>query len=200
MSSTLAAPCVCTNQGSKFIENTTPTAGDSSTNVERTPVTKSEARVLTHSQLYPGTVAPVAPRPPMPRSEIDRLSPKIGPENTLQPIPAAVVSKQHKQLNSSAKWTPLTKSEARALIQSQLFPDTAPPFVLPPERRNMPRSEINRLSHKIGRENTLQRTLRRIPASVVPSPETPDQRILHAHRRKSYTASDQLERDTTPLW
>lgn len=101
----------------------------------------------------------------------------------------------------TAKWSPLTKSEARALIQSQRYPGTAPPFVLPPERRSMPRSEINRLSRKIGHENTLQRTHHPISEVVVPAPATPDQRILHACRRKSYTApSDQFERDTTPLW
>ncbi|KAF8134683.1 hypothetical protein K438DRAFT_1787162 [Mycena galopus ATCC 62051] len=71
----------------------------------------------------------------------------------------------------TAQWSPLTPSEARALIQSQRYPGTAPPFVLPPERRNMPQSEINRLSHIIGRENTLERTLHYIPDSsaVVPA-------------------------------
>jgi len=100
-----------------------------------------------------------------------------------------------------AKWSSLTKSEARALIQSQLHPETAYPFVLPAERRNMPRSVINRLARKIAVENTLQRTHHPIRAPLVPGPATPDQRILHACRRKSYTApSDQFERDTTPLW
>jgi hypothetical protein len=65
----------------------------------------------------------------------------------------------------------------------------------------MPRSEINRLAHKIRRENALQRTPHPIPASVVGVPGTPDQRILHACRRKSCPApSDQFEHDATPLW
>ncbi|KAF8166349.1 hypothetical protein K438DRAFT_1984397 [Mycena galopus ATCC 62051] len=101
----------------------------------------------------------------------------------------------------AAKWSPLTKSEARALIQSQRYPGTAPPFVLSPERRNMPQSEINRLSYIIGRENTLKRTLHYIPdpAAVVLPPATPDQRILYACRRKSYSGSSP-QRDITPLW
>ncbi|KAF8207950.1 hypothetical protein K438DRAFT_1962219 [Mycena galopus ATCC 62051] len=101
----------------------------------------------------------------------------------------------------TAKWSPLTPSEARALIQSQRYPGTAPPFVLPPERRNMPQSEINRLSHIIGRENTLKRTLHYIPdpSAVVPAPATPDQRILYAFRRKSYSESSP-QRDITLLW
>jgi hypothetical protein len=64
----------------------------------------------------------------------------------------------------------------------------------------MPRCEINRLSRKIWRENTLQRTTSPISTAVV-GPATPDQRILHTCRRKSYTTpSTQFEGDSTPLW
>ncbi|KAF7357877.1 hypothetical protein MVEN_00833900 [Mycena venus] len=98
------------------------------------------------------------------------------------------------------EWSPLTKSEARALIQSQLSPSTAPAPLS--TRLPMPRVEINRLARKIALgENTLQRTLRPIPSSVAAPPSTPDQRILHACRRKSYTAPvDYFERDVAPLW
>ncbi|KAJ7851665.1 hypothetical protein B0H14DRAFT_2581330 [Mycena olivaceomarginata] len=97
----------------------------------------------------------------------------------------------------SSKWTQLTENEAHAVIQSHLCPNTAPPV---PVRPSIPRSEINRLSRKIWRENTLQRTINPISAAVI-GPATPDQRILHACRRKSYTApSTQFEGDSTPLW
>ncbi|KAJ7683264.1 hypothetical protein B0H14DRAFT_3535337 [Mycena olivaceomarginata] len=79
----------------------------------------------------------------------------------------------------------LVHNEVRVVIKSKLFPGTAPPAVARPP---MPHSEINRLAHKTGRENILQRTLRPIPASVVGVPGTPDQRILHACQRKSYPA------------
>jgi hypothetical protein len=82
-------------------------------------------------------------------------------------------------------WSPLTQDEARALIQSKLFPGHAPPFVLSEERRNMPQAEINRLAGKIGRENTLRRTHNYVREVT---PNTPDQRILRTFRRKSYTA------------
>ncbi|KAJ6566831.1 hypothetical protein B0H19DRAFT_1067106 [Mycena capillaripes] len=98
---------------------------------------------------------------------------------------------------AASGWSPLTKDEGRALIRSLLFPGQAPPFVLSEERRKIPQAELNRLSHKIGRENTLCRTQHIRPMH----PATPDQRILLTFRRKSYTApSNQFERDTTPLW
>jgi hypothetical protein len=99
---------------------------------------------------------------------------------------------------TTAAWSPLTQDEARALIRSRLFPGHAPPFILSGERRNMPQAEINRLSRKIGQENTLRRTHHYVREV---SPNTPDQQILRTFRRKSYTApSNQFERDTTPLW
>ncbi|KAJ7032524.1 hypothetical protein C8F04DRAFT_654254 [Mycena alexandri] len=99
---------------------------------------------------------------------------------------------------TNAQWSPLTPHEARALIRGQLFPGHAPPFVLSEERRNTPRSEINRLSRKMGRENTLRRT-HHVVHEV--GPVTADQRILRTFRRKSYTApSNQFECCTAPLW
>jgi hypothetical protein len=98
----------------------------------------------------------------------------------------------------ASTWSPLTQDEARALIKSRLFPGHAPPFVLSEERRTMPQAEINRISGKIGRENTLRRTHHQVREVV---PDTPDLRILRTFRRKSYTApSNQFERDMTPLW
>jgi hypothetical protein len=64
----------------------------------------------------------------------------------------------------------------------------------------MPQAEIDRLSRKMGRENTLQRT-HCIREPTVAGPVTPDQRILLACRRKSNPApSEKLELDSTPLW
>ncbi|KAJ7239182.1 hypothetical protein B0H12DRAFT_1253022 [Mycena haematopus] len=202
-----------TSSGSKFIEMfsnpniSTPSRAAptrASAPVKWSPLTKSEARTLMQSQLLPGATPPLD-RPPMPRSEINRLARKIGRENILQrtihPIPETVLqstSGTRTRPASKAKWSPLTKSEANALIQWKLFPASNPP---PPGRPPMPRSEINRLAHKMGRENTLQRTLHLIPAPIAPVLQTPDQRILYTHRRKSYTKpSDQFERDPTPLW
>ncbi|KAJ7849400.1 hypothetical protein B0H14DRAFT_3668620 [Mycena olivaceomarginata] len=63
----------------------------------------------------------------------------------------------------ASEWSSLTESEARAIIQSELYPGIVfPPAARPP----MPQSEIDRLAHKMGRENTLQRTLHPIPDSV----------------------------------
>ncbi|KAJ7184744.1 hypothetical protein C8R46DRAFT_1208920 [Mycena filopes] len=83
------------------------------------------------------------------------------------------------------KWTPLTPSEARALMKSARFPEQAPTFSLD-GRSKMPRSEINRLSRKIGRENTLCRALN---PNLPRLEATADQ--LHA--------SHQFERDTMLL-
>ncbi|KAJ7225220.1 hypothetical protein B0H12DRAFT_1149313 [Mycena haematopus] len=193
-----------TSSGSKFVEMLSD-SDISTPAVKWAPLTKSEARTLMQSQLLPGAPPPPA-RPPMPRSEINRLARKIGRENTLQrthhPIPETVLqstsSGSRTRPPSKVKWTQLTKSEAQAFIQSKLFPHSSPP---PPARPPMPRAEIDRLARKIGRENTLQRTLHPISEPVAPVPATPDQRILYAHRRKSYTpSSDYFERDATPLW
>ncbi|KAJ6498748.1 hypothetical protein C8R45DRAFT_1071464 [Mycena sanguinolenta] len=221
MPSSAVSPCVCTAQGSKFVEmlsdTTSPRTIDSPIETRWKPLTKREARALLHSQLPPGAAAvhPVATRPPMPQFEIDRLARKIGRENTLQRtlnyIPPAAPGSGPARRNSAPqpsparpKWTPLTASEARAIIQeSKLYPSFSSPS---PQLRAaaahppMPQSEINRLARKIGRENTLQRTIHYIPAHVDAGPVTPDQRILHAHRRQSYTAPSKFDRDTTPLW
>ncbi|KAJ7354340.1 hypothetical protein DFH08DRAFT_933869 [Mycena albidolilacea] len=63
----------------------------------------------------------------------------------------------------TSEWSSLTDSEVRAIIQSELYPGIVfPPAARPP----MPQSEIDRLAHKMGRENTLQRALHPIPDSV----------------------------------
>ncbi|KAJ7849392.1 hypothetical protein B0H14DRAFT_3452525 [Mycena olivaceomarginata] len=54
-------------------------------------------------------------------------------------------------LPPTAKWSPLTASEAHLIIQSELYPGI---------------SEIDRLARKMGRENTLKRSLHPIPDSV----------------------------------
>ncbi|KAJ6498751.1 hypothetical protein C8R45DRAFT_1125459 [Mycena sanguinolenta] len=220
MPSSVASPCVYTAQGSKFVEMLSDTTSpDSPIETQWKPLTKREARALLHSQLPPGAAAvhPVATRPPMPQSEIDRLARKIGRENTLQRtlnyIPPAAPGSRPARRNSAPqpspaprpKWTPLTESEARAIIQeSKLYPSfssPSPQLRAAAARPPMPQSEIDRLAWKIGRENTLQRTLHCIPTQVVPVQATPDQRILHAHRRKSYTGPvDEFERDGTALW
>ncbi|KAJ7738148.1 hypothetical protein B0H16DRAFT_1694916 [Mycena metata] len=119
------------------------------------------------------------------------------PSPTLAPtrsIPNLVESSQP----TTAKWSPLTPDEARALIRAQLFPGHAPPFVLSEERRNMPRAEMKRLGRKVATENTMRRT-HQVVREV--GPVTPDQRILRTFRRKSYTApSDQFERSSAPFW
>ncbi|KAF7376612.1 hypothetical protein MSAN_00077900 [Mycena sanguinolenta] len=217
MSSAVTSPRVCTAQGSKFIEMfsdaTSLSTIDSPTEAKWTPLTAREARYLFHSQLPPGAAAvhPVSTRPPMPQSEINRLAWKIGRENTLQRTLHYIPPKTpgSGQPNSSPdapppKWTPLTESEARPLIQSKLQPSFSSPsskLRAAAARPPMPQSEINRLAWKIGRENVLQRTLHYIPAHVAPGSATPDQRILHAHRRKSYTGPvNEFERDGTALW
>ncbi|KAJ7354470.1 hypothetical protein DFH08DRAFT_955862 [Mycena albidolilacea] len=199
------APTHLTAIGLRFVERMLPKSAPSPTprtTAEWSPLTESEARAVILSELHPGIVFPPAARPPMPQSEIDRLSRKIGRENTLQrtlhPIPASIAPEP--ATSSQPKWSPLTESEARALIHSERYPGTAPPFILSPERRNMPQAEIDRLSRKMGRENTLQRT-HCIREPTVVGPVTPDQRILLACRRKSYPApSEKLELDSTPLW
>ncbi|KAJ7029751.1 hypothetical protein C8F04DRAFT_1368825, partial [Mycena alexandri] len=84
-------------------------------------------------------------------------------------------SKPSKSSGAADKWSPLTPSEARALIQSARFPEQTSPFSLSEARRNMPRREVNRLSRKIARESTLCRTHRGLPDIEV---TTPDQHIL----------------------
>ncbi|KAJ7161096.1 hypothetical protein C8R46DRAFT_1038258 [Mycena filopes] len=98
------------------------------------------------------------------------------------------------------EWAPLTRSEAHALIRSELYPGRAAPPPLA-SRPPMPRAEMNRLAQKVARENTLRRT-HQVVREVVVGPATPDQRILFNCRRKSYSAAaSQVEpRDVTPLW
>ncbi|KAJ7754583.1 hypothetical protein B0H16DRAFT_1542853 [Mycena metata] len=99
---------------------------------------------------------------------------------------------------AASKWSPLTPSEAHALIQSELHPGRAPPFVLSEERRNMPRSEINRLSRKVAQENTLRRT-HHVVREV--GPVTHDERILRTFRRKSYSGpTNEYDQASMPLW
>ncbi|KAJ7834365.1 hypothetical protein B0H14DRAFT_2590947 [Mycena olivaceomarginata] len=76
---------------------------------------------------------------------------------------SAYIAQLRPSLNPpAAKWSP----QARTLIQSELYPGVVfPPAARPP----MPRSKINRLAHKIGRENTLQRTLHPIAPDTLKS-------------------------------
>ncbi|KAJ7037971.1 hypothetical protein C8F04DRAFT_1256483 [Mycena alexandri] len=100
--------------------------------------------------------------------------------------------------HATSKWSPLTPTEARALIQSKLHPGRAPPFVLNKERRNTPRSEINRLSRKMAQENTLRRT-HHVVREV--GPVTHDERILRTFRRKSYSGpTNEYDQASMPLW
>ncbi|KAJ7738754.1 hypothetical protein B0H16DRAFT_1729726 [Mycena metata] len=80
-------------------------------------------------------------------------------------------SKSNKASAPREKWSPLTPSEARALIHSARFPEQAPAFSLSEGRRGVPRAEVNRLARKIARENTLCRTLRGLPDIEVTRPD-----------------------------
>ncbi|KAJ6520982.1 hypothetical protein DFH09DRAFT_1331471 [Mycena vulgaris] len=107
----------------------------------------------------------------------------------------------------------LTPSEATALLRfhNRLVPDrrqSTPIFTdssedcCPPRgvRVRRPADYYERLSGIILRENTLQRTLHPIPPSL---PDTPDERIRHTFRRKSYpTQPGQFDEQASagPLW
>ncbi|KAJ6532879.1 hypothetical protein DFH09DRAFT_1325897 [Mycena vulgaris] len=87
----------------------------------------------------------------------------------------------------------LTTAEATALLRTQILlgPST--------EHRSvaLPAAHYARLAGIIHRENTLQRTLHRIPPAVVQ--DSPDERIRHTFRRKSYpvySGPNMVE----PLW
>ncbi|KAF7376617.1 hypothetical protein MSAN_00078500 [Mycena sanguinolenta] len=179
------------------------------------PLTASEARSPFHSQLPPVpprfTPYPLGPQCPSPKSTALRgklvaRTRRGGRSTTSLPqcLGPGGASSSPDAAPALPKRTPLTESEARLLIQSKLQPSFSSPssrLRAATVRAPMPQSEINRLAWKIGRENTLQRTLHYIPAHINPDSATPDQRILHAHRRKSYTApSNKFDHDTTPLW
>ncbi|KAJ6523094.1 hypothetical protein DFH09DRAFT_1096781 [Mycena vulgaris] len=107
----------------------------------------------------------------------------------------------------------LTPSEASALLRfhNRPLPDrrqSTPIFTdcsedrCPPRgvRLGRPADYYERLSNIILRENTLQRTLHPIPPSL---PDTPDERIRHTFRRKSYpTRPGQFDEQASagPLW
>ncbi|KAJ7354337.1 hypothetical protein DFH08DRAFT_955737 [Mycena albidolilacea] len=167
-SSTVApAPTHLTVIGLKFVQhmlpNSAPALSPSNTNA-------NEAHAIIQSELYPGIVFPPAARPSMPQSEIDRLSRKIGRENTLQralhPIP-----------DSASAGSPLTHGEAHPQAEIDHL-----------SRRIGRENILQRTLHPISASV--------VSAPATPDQRI----LLACRRKSYPGPSNKFVRDTTPLW
>ncbi|KAJ7111750.1 hypothetical protein C8R44DRAFT_742126 [Mycena epipterygia] len=106
-------------------------------------------------------------------------------------------------LTSSTRIT-LTVSEGRALLRSCILSADADDRREAGARcqRTSSPSEFKHTRQQVMYDNVMRRTLHQIP-ELVPVLDTPDERILHTLRRKSYpTYPIQFENDhgNEPLW
>ncbi|KAJ7098971.1 hypothetical protein C8R44DRAFT_859579 [Mycena epipterygia] len=93
----------------------------------------------------------------------------------------------------------LTVAEGRALLRAHIH-GLAPSSDADDRRIAVGSAPPPQITHKVLNENVMRRTLHLIPATT---PDTPDERIRHTLRRKSYpTYPIQFENDHggEPLW